>query len=110
MKLGIILGFFSSVFVSTVFAGTINGSLKQDGRPVIQGTVINIVCASGKDYPGATNNKRGSFRILVNETGKCMFILPGFAGVSHPVSSSRNPVRYDFNIMRSDNDFRLRRQ
>ena len=96
------------VFPPASYAGKINGTLRHDGRSVGHGVPIQITCAQ-RAYPGTTN-ERGAYSIYVNETGNCSFELPSFPGAGHPINSYRDPVRYNFELIRQGDGYLLRRR
>ena len=108
MKIGTFVLLTILVFPSATYAGKINGTLRHDGRSVGHGVPIHITCAQ-RAYPGTTN-ERGAYSIYVNETGNCSFELPSFSGAVHPINSYRDPVRYNFELIRQGDGYLLRRR
>ena len=56
-------------FASIAVAGNIYGSVTEGGKPVAQGTKLEVTCGSNK-Y-GAETDANGAFKLFAKDTGKC---------------------------------------
>ena len=91
------------------WAGEIYGTIKKDGLPVKKATV-EIKASNNKAYPGSTDDF-GNYRIIVAETGKCTITVQ-FSGASAKgeVQSYPTPVRFNWLLEKSGNDYALKPQ
>ena len=108
------LGLLLSVSVS---AGQIYGTLKEDGRPVPANLEIEVNCSSGPQSKGRTDSY-GAYSLEVGN-GKCEFKLyyKGWKGQEGTyqfptavIYSSKNRLRYDFELVPVDGKYELRRK
>lgn len=106
---GIMLTVISLILILLPFAhaGTINGTIREANKP-LRNTQIVITCGE-EEYPGMTN-ERGSYSINVEKRGRCTFTLPGMPNANHSIASSKNPVRYDFTVQKTNSGFILKRR
>ncbi len=97
------------IFPAVSFAGQINGTLRINGRPAPSGVQVNIICG-GQHFSGETRS-RGSYSVYVNQTGRCTFTVPDYGGASDDkIYSYSDPVRYDFDLSKSNSSYQLRRR
>ena len=93
-------------------AAQIYGNLKQDNRSVGQGVEISINC--GGRAQQAFTDAYGAYSVYVPNSGKCTLTVNyGKGGWSHPhpVFSSDEPTRYDFDLVRNpDGSLSLKRR
>jgi hypothetical protein len=91
------------------FGGEIYGTIKEDGKAVGKDVVVTIELGD-KSYPKSTD-EFGSYRIIVNEVGKCTAKV-AYKGqtISSEIESYSTPVRFDLVIESKDGKYSLRRQ
>jgi hypothetical protein len=93
---------------SLVFGGEIYGTLTEDGRSVGPNAQLEVTCA-GKTYPRQTTDQYGSYRLYVQEKGKCTLkVLYKQQSPSTEISSYEKSVRYDLVLEKKDGQYMLR--
>jgi len=95
---------------SFAFGGEIYGTLTEEGRSVGPNAQVEVTCA-GKTYPRNTTDQYGSYRLYVQETGKCT--LKAHYKEQSPsteISSYEKSVRYDLVLEKKDGQYMLRRK
>lgn len=111
--MAIALGLLLSVSVS---AGQIYGTLKEDGRPVPANLEIEVNCGR-QQWKGRTDSY-GAYSLEVG-AGKCEFKLyyKGWKGQNGQyqfpttvIYSSKNRLRYDFELVKENGVYALRRR
>ena len=102
--LGLLLVLCSS---PALFAGQVYGTLREGGKGVA-GVEIRIV-QGAKDVAKGTTGPDGSYRITVNETGKCEFHA-NYKGqdVVTNVASFATPVKNDFEFVMTNGKYALK--
>ena len=96
------------LFMSAAYAGQINGTLRKDGKPIEQGISVTIKCPKDS-YEGKTR-ARGYFSVYVREKGKCQFSVPEYPGTGALVYSYKNPVSYNFNLVKDSGNYKLKKR
>ena len=90
-----------------LLAGQVYGTLRDGGRGVA-GVEIRIVQAA-KEVAKGTTGPDGSYRITVNETGRCEFHASyKRQDVVANVASYATPVKYDFEFVMADGKYVLK--
>jgi hypothetical protein len=93
-----------------VFGGEIYGSLTEAGKSVGGGAQVEVTCA-GKTYPRNTTDQYGSYRLFVQEQGKCTLkVHYKEQSPSTEISSYQSSVRYDLVLEKKDGQYVLRRK
>ena len=98
------------VFPGIALGGQVYGKLKEAGRSVPEGIEVTVRCANDKTYSTKTD-RFGSYRVYVGETGRCSMSVEK-AGTSWKgdIRSYKNPVRYNFDLVKEGNKYVLRRK
>jgi hypothetical protein len=88
-------------------AGPIYGALHSGNQPAANAEV-RITCPGNHVYPVRTGPD-GSYRLRVNETGRCGFDV-SFAGKSGhaDIFSYNDPVKYDFDLITAGPGYALK--
>lgn len=96
------------VFPGVALGGQVHGKLKEAGRAVAKGTDVSVLCAN--EYHTKTD-RFGSYRVYVPETGRCTLRVKrdGRSG-EYTIRSYKDPVRYDFDLVRKSNKYVLKRK
>jgi len=95
---------------SFAFGGEIYGTLTEEGRSVGPNAQVEVTCA-GKTYPRNTTDQYGSYRLYVQEKGKCTLkVHYKQQSPSTEVSSYERSVRYDLVLEKKDGQYVLRRK
>lgn len=95
---------------SLVFGGEIYGTLTEDGKSVGPNAQLEVTCA-GKTYPRNTTDQYGSYRLYMQETGKCTLkVHYKEQSPSTEISSYEKSVRYDLVLEKRDGQYVLRRK
>ncbi len=95
---------------SFAFGGEIYGSLTEGGSSVGPGAQVEVTCA-GKTYPRNTTDQYGSYRLYVQEKGKCTLkVHYKQQSLSTEISSYERSVRYDLVLEKKDGQYMLRRK
>ncbi len=107
MKRASILAFLFLVPIS-LFAGVIFGTIRIGDRPLREGIEV---CVQSKDGPICANtDPYGGFRLEVPETGVVVLEvrLPGRQNPTLRVNSFSTPTRYELELFREGDQWRLR--
>jgi len=95
---------------SFAFGGEIYGTLTEEGRSVGPNAQVEVTCA-GKTYPRNTTDQYGSYRLYVQEKGKCTLkVHYKQQSPSTEISSYERSVRYDLVLEKRDGQYMLRRK
>ena len=84
----------ASLAMGNIVAGTIHGSVSQNGEPVQQ-KQITLDCP-GEALMTRSTDSRGSYRFTTNFNGSCTASVVGATSTSVLLTSS--PTQYDFEI------------
>ena len=88
-------------------AGEIYGTIKEGGKPVNAGTKIEVKCAKGSF--SAETDKLGSYRLFVQEQGKCaLSVKSGDAAPQMTIHSFEDSARYNLVLEKKDGKPALR--
>jgi hypothetical protein len=92
---------------ATAQAGEIYGTIKEGGKPIKAGTKVEVKCAKGSF--SAETDKLGSYRIFVQEQGKCtLSVLSGDVAPQMTVHSFEDSARYNLVLEKKDGKPALR--
>lgn len=98
------------VFPGIALGGQVYGKLKEAGRSVPEGIVVTVSCAKATPYSTKTD-RYGSYRVYVPETGRCkLTVKKGGRSGEYTIRSSKDPVRYNFELVRKGNTYSLKRK
>ena len=96
-----------AVFLSHLaLAGQIYGTIWEDGHPVAQGQKVTITCPNAAPQ-GAETDQFGAYKISAPTSGRCSL---GIRGYTIDISSYKNPVRYDLEIVKEGAQAKLLRR
>jgi hypothetical protein len=92
---------------TTALAGEIYGTIKEGGKPVTAGTKVEVKCAKGSF--SAETDKLGSYRLFVQEQGKCaLSVKSGDAAPQMTIQSFDDSARYNLVLEKKDGKPALR--
>ena len=92
---------------TTALAGEIYGTIKEGGKPVNAGTKIEVKCAKGSF--SAETDKLGSYRLFVQEQGKCaLSVKSGDSAPQMTIHSFEDSARYNLVLEKKDGKPALR--
>lgn len=98
------------VLPSLALAGEIYGGLAEGNRSVGEGVQVEIRCAD-KAYPSKATDQYGSYRLYVQEKGKCTLrVHYKEQSPSIEISSYERSVRYDLVLEKKQGRYSLRRK
>jgi hypothetical protein len=96
-----------AISYTTALAGEIYGTVKEGGKPIKAGTKVEVKCAKGS-YSAETD-KLGSYRLFVQEQGKCtLSIQSGDGSPQMTVNSFEDSARYNLVLEKKDGKSSLR--
>ena len=96
-----------AISYTTALAGEIYGTVKEGGKPIKAGTKVEVKCAKGS-YSAETD-KLGSYRLFVQEQGKCtLSIKSGDGSPQMTVNSFEDSARYNLVVEKKDGKSSLR--
>jgi len=96
------------VLSAEAFGGWIDVTLFENGKPLAD-RKIQITCGTEVLAP-VTRDSWGVWRFFTRHEGTCEFQLLDPVPLSHKIYSYRDPVRYDFDLIRQDGGYLLRRR
>ncbi len=98
------------VFPGIALGGQVYGKLKEAGRSVPAGIDVIVGCGNATPHPTKTD-RYGSYRVHVRETGRCTLTVTrdGRSG-KDTIRSSKDPVRYNFELVRKGKTYLLKRK
>jgi hypothetical protein len=92
---------------TTALAGEIYGTVKEGGKPIKAGTMVEVKCAKGSF--NAETDKLGSYRLFVPEQGKCTLSVKSSDGSPQmTVNSFEDSARYNIVLEKKDGKSSLR--
>ena len=92
---------------ASALAGEIYGTIKEGGKPIKAGTKVEVKCAKGS-YSTETD-KLGSYRLFVQEQGKCTLSVTSVGGSPQmTVHSFEDSARYNLVLEKKDGKSSLR--
>jgi hypothetical protein len=92
---------------TTALAGEIFGTVKEGGKPIKAGTMVEVKCSKGS-YSAETD-KLGSYRLFVPEQGKCTLSVKSSDGSPQmTVNSFEDSARYNIVLEKKDGKSSLR--
>ena len=96
-------------FAAQAFAGKIYGSITEAGKPVAQGTKVEVTCGSN-NYTAQTD-QYGAFNLFATDKGKCALkVYYQGQTPSFEVNSYDNAVQYDLVLEKQGNQYTLKRK
>jgi hypothetical protein len=96
-----------AISCTTALAGEIYGTVKEGGKPIKAGTKVEVKCAKGS-YSAETD-KLGSYRLFVQEQGKCTLSIQSSDGSPQmTVNSFEDSARYNLVLEKKDGKSSLR--
>jgi hypothetical protein len=96
-----------AISCTTALAGEIYGTVKEGGKPIKAGTKVEVKCAKGS-YSAETD-KLGSYRLFVQEQGKCTLSIQSSDGSPQmTVNSFEDSARFNLVLEKKDGKSSLR--
>lgn len=96
-----------AIACTTALAGEFYGTIKEGGKPIKAATKIEVKCAKGS-YSAETD-KLGSYRLFVQEQGKCtLSVKSGDVAAQMAVTSFEDSTRYNLVLEKKDGKPSLR--
>ena len=97
------------IFAADAFAGKIYGSITEGGKPVAQGTKVEVAC--GADTYTAQTDAYGAFNLFAMAKGKCVLKV-SYQGQTPTIeiSSYDNAVQFDLILEKQGNQYTLKRK
>ena len=96
-----------AISYTTVLAGEIYGTIKEGGKPIKEGTKVEVKCPKGS-YSAETD-KLGSYRLFVPEQGKCtLSVTSGAVSPQMTIHSFEDSTRYNLVLEKKDGKSSLR--
>ena len=86
--------FVAALFCEAALAGQISGAIREATKPVV-GLRFTVQC--GMEYAHGVTDKRGRYRVIVQNTGRCRFEVPDRQAWAW-VESGEIPTRQDFTL------------
>jgi hypothetical protein len=104
LVLAIILG-----FAVHAFAGKINGSITEAGKPVAQGVKVDVTC--GSNNYSAQTDANGAYSLFAMAQGKCVLKV-NYQGQtpSIEINSFEGSVQYDLALEKQGGQYSLKRK
>ena len=94
---------------SQAFAGKLNGTLTEGGKPVQQGVKVQVTCGSN-NYEAQTD-AQGAFGLFAMDKGKCVLkVLYQGQMPSIEVNSYDGSVQYDLILEKQGAQYTLKRK
>ena len=90
------------------FAGEIFGTLKKDGKPLVNQEVI--ISQNGTVLGTAVTDDKGYFSITLKPVGKLTLTLKGYEGASFDVFSTNNSTGYTLTLVKTGAAWELKKQ
>ncbi|SRR6266508_3281204 len=95
---------------SVLHAGQVYGTVTSN-RKGIANTQIEIRCGAAGPVTTGNTSTDGAYRINVRQQGQCTLTLSAYPGrPSATVFSYPNPTQYDFEIVKTNGRYQLRRR
>ena len=96
-------------FAVPSFAGKIYGSITEGGKPVAQGTKVEVAC--GADTYTAQTDAYGAFNLFAMAKGKCVLKV-SYQGQTPTIeiSSYDNAVQFDLILEKQGSQYTLKRK
>ena len=96
-------------FATQAFAGKINGSITEGGKPVAQGIKVDVACGSN-NYSAQTDTY-GAFSVFARTQGKCILKV-AYQGQtpSIEINSYEGSVQYDLILEKQGSQYTLKRK
>ena len=96
-----------AISCTTALAGEIYGTIKEGGKPIKAGTKVEVKCAKGSF--SAETDKLGSYRLFIQEQGKCtLSVKSGDVAPQMTVHSFEDSSRYNLVLEKKDGKPALR--
>ena len=97
------------IFAGEAFAGKIYGSITEGGKPVAQGTKVEVAC--GADTYTAQTDANGAFNLFAMAKGKCVLkVLYQGQTPTIEISSYDNAVQFDLILEKQGSQYTLKRK
>ncbi len=90
------------------FAGEIFGTLKKDGKPVVNQEVK--FTQNGKLIGTAKTDDKGYFSIVLKPIGKLTIEVAGYSGATFDAFSTNNSSGYTLSLVKAGDKWQLKKQ
>ena len=90
------------------FAGEIFGTLKKDGKPLVNQEVK--ITQNGKLIATMTTDEKGYFSAVIKPIGKISIEVTGFAGATFEAFSTNNSTGYTLSLVKAGDKWALKKQ
>lgn len=100
MKLNLGLVVFLFLIPATAEAGQIFGSLLQNGKVIRSEQTLVLRCGGATEE--FKTDSLGGYRVTISGDGQCELSLKNSDASPTKIFLSKKPVRYDFEIVRTD--------
>lgn len=109
MKIALMLFTITLLCVSSAIAGNVYGSITENGKPVGQGTKLEVAC--GESKYNAETDASGTFKFFVKDQGKCTLKVT-YQGQTPTmeINSFEGPVQYDLILEKQGARYTLKRK
>jgi len=109
MKIKAVLFILILGFATQAFAGKIYGSITEGGKPVSQGTKLEVAC--GSNNYSAQTDANAAFNLFAAHTGNCLLqVLHHGQMLSIEISSYDGSVQYDLVLEKQGTQYTLKRK
>ena len=89
------------------FAGEIFGTLKKDGKPLVNQEVKII--QNGNVLATLKTDEKGYFSTVIKQIGKCSIELTGYTGATFEVFSTNNSTGYTLSLIKAGDKWELKK-
>jgi hypothetical protein len=97
------------ITATQAFAGKIYGSITEGGKPVGQGTKVDVTC--GTNNYSAQTDAYGAFNLFATDKGKCVLkVTHQGQSPSIEINSYDNSVQYDLILEKQGAQYTLKRK
>jgi len=109
MKIKAVLFILILGSAAPAFAGKIYGSITEGGKPVSQGTKLEVTC--GSNNYSAQTDAYGAFNLFAGDKGKCLLkVMHQGQMPSIEISSYDGSVQYDLVLEKQGTQYTLKRK
>lgn len=110
MKNLVLVALLILVMAGPAIGAQVYGVLRITNRSVGRGARVEVQCGNAGPGNGETDDY-GAYKVFVRAKGKCLLRV-FYAGrwLEAPIYSYDDPVRYDFDVVTENNQYKLRRR
>lgn len=100
--------FLLMIIPALSFAGEIFGTLKKDGKPLVNQEIQ--ITQNGTVIGTATTDEKGYYSITIKQVGKVKLEVPGYAGATLEVFSTNNSSEFTLSLVKEGDAWLLKKQ